>query len=386
MKKFFNAVFHTEYLPMTDVRKLKILVIFIFLLGFTIITIPVSRYLDYPTWVKIVFLIGFGVGSMMTYIFYRFNYGFLSMQTTIIQAVMFMVYYTQGITSFYAYLLFYIVLTIIAFYQEIYSYFVFGSFVLLAGIFYLLTDNQSLLLSDDLEGAIYIYIVGLFLYFFVNLIYIFMNEKAYSEMNLEWIKDKKTNDSMQKDIFNYMEGMRKISGNPPIFEETEFNQAIHEISKFIAKQIFDDGEEIKNIVELYAYMHESGYQSIIDNQEISIPMRKTTVSLKKYMVDDHSDLLSLMNNFVLKNRISNIDMGDLSIHKLTSHKDELLIAFGLIYVYLEVNLCHGSTWNKFNDDSMMKSLKDFDFEEFFDDYILAFYRDNEEIIRKNLSK
>lgn len=308
------------------------------------------------------------------------------MQITIIQSVFFMVYYTQGITSFYAYLLFYIVLTIIAFYQEIYSYFVFSTFVTVLGIFYIFNDGDSLLINNDLPGAIYIYITGLILYYLVNFAFILINEKSYSEMNLEWIHDKKTNDSMQKDIFNFMQAIKRIQGDPPIYEDNDFQAAVTETSEFIAKQILKDGSEIKNISDLYFYIHEIGYQKILDNQNISLNMRKTTVNLKKYMVNDHSDLFSIMINFVLRHKKPNIDIDDLNLSNLNINKDEKLIVFAMIYVYMTHNLYQSSSWNKFEVDMNTKKVIDFDFEPFFDDQTIAFFQDNIEIIKKYLNK
>ncbi len=386
IKRFINTILKTEYLPMNDVRKIKIIVIFIFLSLFTALTIPVSYLLDYPTWVKTIFISGFGFGLLLTFGFLKLNRIFLAMQVTIIQAVMFMVYYTQGITSFYAYLLFYVVLTVIALYQEIYSYFVFGTFVTVLGVFYILRDGESLLLENDLSGAIYIYIVGLVLYYLVNFVFIFINEKSYSEMNMEWIYDKKTNDSIQKDIFNYMEALRKIEGVPPIYEDQDFQKAIIETSVFIAKQILKDGSEIKNMADLYIYMHEKGYKTILDNQDISVNMRKTTVGLKKYMMNDHSDLFSIVINFVLRHYPSNLEISDLDISNLSELKDEKLIAFAMIYVYMEHNLYQFSSWNKFDRDKSTKAINEFDFESFFDNQTVAFYEDNIDIIKKHLNK
>lgn len=385
IKKLFATIMNTEFLPMNDVRKLKIFVIFIFLTIFTMITIPVSMVLDYAFWLKTVFISGFVIALILTYILLRFNKMFMAMQVTIIQAVLFMIYYTQGVTSFYAYLLFYIVLTIIAFYQEVYSYFIYGSFVTFVGVYYILTEGQGLLLEEDLVGAIYVYVVGLGLYYIVNFVYILINEKSYNEMNLEWINFKRINDGIQEDIFNYMEAIRRANGTPPIYEEQEFQEAVSEISEFISKQILKDGTEIKNVVELYFYMHEVGFKTILDNDDISVNMRKATDSLKKYMINDNSDLFSMLISLNHKDFPSDIHTEDLNINTLTEELDEQLIAFALIYTYITHGLYQRSEWSHMNDESL-KDLEDFDFELFFDDHILAFYQDNQALIEKYLNK
>jgi len=371
---------------MNEVRRLKIVIILLFLILFTALTIPLSALLNYSFWVKFGFISGFISLVFLTIAFLLAKKIFFAMQVTIIQSVLFMVFYTQGITSFYAYLLFYIVITIIALYQEVYSYFVYGTFVSVLGVFYILTEGDGLLLANDIPGAIYIYVVGLVLYYIVNFIYILINEKSYAEMNLEWISSKQTNDGIQGDIFNYMEALRRIEGKPPIYEDLDFQKAVFETSEFIAKQILKDGSEIKNIVDLYIYIHERGFESILDNDEISVNMRKTTDSLKKYIINDNSDLFSMVINFCLRDIHSTIDINDLNVERLTEYKDEQVIAFSLIYVYIANNLYQLSDWNKIERKEQSKNLEDFDFESFFDDHLLAFYEDNQKLIKKHLKK
>jgi hypothetical protein len=358
----------------------------LFLILFTALTIPLSALLNYSFWVKFGFISGFISLVLLTIIFLLVKKIFFAMQVTIIQSVLFMVFYTQGITSFYAYLLFYIVVTIIALYQEVYSYFVYGTFVSVLGVFYILTEGDGLLIVNDIPGAIYIYVVGLVLYYFVNFIYILVNEKSYAEMNLEWINSKQTNDGIQEDIFNYMEALRRAEGKPPIFEDLDFQKAVLETSEFIAKQILKDGSEIKNVVDLYIYIHERGFDSILDNDEISVNMKKTTDSLKKYIINDNSDLFSMVINFCLRDYQSTIDISDLSVERLTEYKDEQVIAFSLIYVYIANNLYQLSDWNKIERKEQSRNLEDFDFETFFGDHILAFYQDNQKNIKKHLKK
>jgi len=385
VNKLLATFLNTEYLPMNDVRRLKIIIIFVFLSLFTVITIPISDALNYQIWVKIIFISTFFLGLLLTFLGLKFGKLFFSIQVTIIQAVLFMIYYTQGITSFYAYLLFYIVLTIIAFYQEVYSYFIYGTFVMVLGVFYVLTKGEGLLLTDDLEGALYVYIAGLALYYLTHFIFILINEKSYTEMNVTWINYKRINDGIQVDIFNYLEALRRANGAPPITEEVEFQAAVREISEFIAKQVLKDGSEITNVVDLYFYMHEVGLKDILDNDDLSVNMKKATDSLKKYMFDETSDLVSMLLSVSLKDFPSQMASGDLDIQRLSDKKDEQMIAFAMVYCYIARGLYQRSEWALMNDDAL-KKLEDFDFEMFFDDDILAFYQDNQELIKKYLSK
>ncbi|MFW5795004.1 MAG: hypothetical protein ACOCV1_05930, partial [Bacillota bacterium] len=158
---FIKKILNTEYLPMNEVRKLKVYLILLFLVLFTILTIPLSQQFDYTFWIKFIFIGFFFLLIIFTLLFLKFQKLFMAMQSTIIHSLLIMIFYTQGISSFYAYLLFYVTLTIIALYQEVYSYFVYGTTVLVLGILYILTHKSGLLISNDISGAIYIYLSGL---------------------------------------------------------------------------------------------------------------------------------------------------------------------------------------------------------------------------------
>ncbi|MFW5889672.1 MAG: hypothetical protein ACOCUD_04795, partial [Bacillota bacterium] len=240
---------------------------------------------------------------------------------------------------------------------------------------------------NDISGAIYIYLSGLAMYYLINFVHILINEKTYADMNLAWIKSKKTNDSIQEDIFSYIRSLRRMEKKPAIYEDLEFQQAVFEISEFIAKQIMKDGGEIINIADLYIYIHEKGIDTIIDNEELSFNMKKTTESLKKYLLSDNSDLFSMVINFYLRSRKSKFSLGhDLTINVLTQYSDEQLIAFCLIYSYLALNLYQSSEWNKFDENAFVHNFNLDNFEDFFADQIIGFYNDNEEIIKKHLTK
>ena len=53
-RDFLNKVFNTEFLPMSEVRKIKVWLVMGFLTILTIITIPYSAFFDYSLAMKII--------------------------------------------------------------------------------------------------------------------------------------------------------------------------------------------------------------------------------------------------------------------------------------------------------------------------------------------
>ena len=120
MKEFIRKVFNTEFLPMSEVRKIKVWLVMGFLLFLTIITIPYSTFFDYSLLMKIITISGLFILYGVMLLLIKFEKLIGAIQISMIYSILIMLYYTQGVSSFYAYIFFYISLTIIIFYQELF--------------------------------------------------------------------------------------------------------------------------------------------------------------------------------------------------------------------------------------------------------------------------
>ncbi|MDT8337273.1 MAG: hypothetical protein RQ856_05550 [Candidatus Izemoplasmatales bacterium] len=391
MIKFIKKILNSEFLPVSEVRKLKVHVVMSFLFIITLVTIPFSFFLDYSLLTKVISLGAFALFYLLCVALAKFNKIFTAIQITMIYSVLLMVFYTQGISSFYAYIFFYITLTIILFYQEIYSYFIYGTLTLVLGILYTLSYSEGLMALQDISGSIYIYIAGLAIYYLVSFVQIFNNEKLYADMNLEWVKLNNINSNYQDEILYHLEDIRTDLQRSPIYEDLEFQKTAFELSDFVAQQVLKDGKEIVNLIDLYIYIHEKGLDAVLKNDEISVAMKKSSNILGKYLLNQNSDMFSLIISFYLKFRKTEpyqINRYVYGLDTITHLSDEQFIAFCIIYLYLHDEISEGRSWDNLDYESsnLDNILAKLDLSEFFSEQLIAFYQDNIDLFKKYSKK
>ncbi len=391
MKDFLRKVFNTEFLPMSEVRKIKVWLVMVFLMVLTIITIPYSTFFDYSLAMKIITISVLFLLLIVMYVLVRFGKTWPALQISILYSIALMLYYTQGVNSFYAYLFFYIALSIIIFYQELFSYLLYGTIVAALGSYYTLAFKEGLVIANDIIGSEYIFVVMLVLFYLINLVHILHNEKIYTDLNYEWVKMNHIIGKYQDDILYYLEDIRQDAHQSPIYENLEFQKAAFELSEFIAEQILRDGKEIINLMDLYVYIHERGLAQIIDNPEISNAMKKTSNMLGKYLLSENTDMFSMLINFYIRFEETNTYQKDryaYMVEDITEVREEQIIAFCLIYRTLAREIEKKHQWNQMDrsEDEFIDILPVTELEEFFSPQVIAFYNDNYEMIKEYLNQ
>lgn len=392
MKDFLRRFFNTEFLPMSEVRKIKIVIVMAFLLLMTFITIPFSFFLSYQLIVKIIVIVGlFLVYGLMIFLI-KIQKILPAIQITMIYSIGLTLFYTQGTSSFYAYLFFYISLTIIIFYQELYSYLLYGTVLVVLGVFYTILHQNGLILMQDVPGSVYIYISVLVLFYLIFLVQILYTEKLYTDMNLEWVKMNKIIDKYQEDILYYLTETNKDDKEGPIYEDLNFQKAVDELSVFIAEQYRDNGKEITNVLDLYLYIHEKGLDKILDNEEISITMKKIANRLDKYMLNKRSELFSMVINFFTKFQDTapfKENRYDYKISSLTEETEEQIIAMTFIYQYLTHEVIGLDGWDQMKriltEEEVLSLLSSPEMSEFFSPSQIGFFKDNYDLFVTYLS-
>jgi len=392
MKDFIKKVFNTEFLPMSEVRKIKLWLVMAFLLFVTIITIPYSTFFDYSLVMKIVTVSGLFLLLFVMFILTRFGKTLPAIQVSILYSILIMLYYTQGVSSFYAYIFFYIALSIIIFYQELFSYLIYGTIVLVLGVYYTFAFREGLVTTTDIAGSEYIFVTVLIMFYLVNLIHILHNEKIYTDLNYEWVKMNHLIHNYQDDILYYLEDIRQDAHKSPIYEDLQFQKAAFELSQFIAEQIMKEGKEIVNLMDLYIYIHEKGLNSIIDNPEISLSMKKTSNMLGKYLLNENTDMFSMLINFYIRfeeTKSYQKDRYSYKLKDLTSIREEQIIAFCIVYTYLSKELEKNPEWSRLEGNETEEGdnlLGAVELDEFFTKEVIAFYNDNYEMIKQYLNQ
>lgn len=393
MKDFLRRVFDTEFLPMSEVRKIKVVLVMAFLLILTALTIPFSLFFDYSTGLTILILSIFLLGYCLMFAMIQINKILSAIQISIIYSIGLTLFYTQGTSAFYAYLFFFIALTIIIFYQELFSYLTYGTIVTVLGVWYIITHQSGLVLAQDTPGSMYIYILILVLFYFVFLGQILYNEKLYTDMNYDWVKLNHVIDRYQDDIYIYLDELRKKNKNPLMFEDLDFQKTVDELIVFIGEQTKESGKDIINVFDLYLYIHEKGIDRILENDEVSVSMKKTANRLNKYLLNQRTDMFSMIVNFFSRFRETEKyqpNRYDYSLKKLASKGDEQVITLAMIYLYLANEVTGKDEWDQMKriltEEEIYQLFTGVDAEEFLTPSQIAFFKDNYDLFVEHLSK
>lgn len=393
MKEFIKRIFSTEFLPMSEVRKMKVMLVMILLLVLTAASIPFSIFFSYSLTFKIVVISIFALFFVMIALLVKSNHLLSAIHLSIIYSVLLTLFYTMGSSSLYAYLFFYITLIIIIFYQEFYLYLGYGSIVVALGVYYTIYHQDGLVLASDIQGSVYVYIFFLVLFFVIFVIQILLNEKLYTDLNYEWVHKNHLIDKYQEHILYYLNGLRKDQKESPFYEDLDFQKAADELATFIYEQFKDNGREITNVLDLYIYIHERGLEKILENEEFSVSTKKIANRLSKYMIDQRTEMFSMIVNFHCSFRQTERYRStryDYKISKLTSKPDEQMIAIMLLYLYLSHEIYQLDEWDDMtkilSSEDINSILESPDIEDFLTPQQIGFIKDNIDLFHQYLSK
>jgi hypothetical protein len=393
MKNFFRRVFNTEFLPMSEVRKIKVILVMVFLTLVTAVTIPLSIFFDYELVIKIAVIAVLVLVLFLTMFLIKVNKIMASIQISIVYTIALAFFYMQGTSGFYAYLFFFIGLTVIVFYQELFSYLTYGTFMTALGIYYVIYHQTNLAGASNLIGSVYIYIAILSIFYLIFLLQVLYNEKLYTELNYEWVRMINIIDKYQDDTMSYLEDIQKQNKKDPLYENVDFQNAVQEVSVFIYEQFKEVGKEITNVLDLYIYIHEKGIDHILQSEELSVSTKKVAVRLQKYLLNKRTNMISIVFNFFTRFRDTapyRENRYDYSLDVLAEKSDEQIIAVAMLYTYLSNEMTIKDQWGQISKSMTHDEIRDWflssEMLEFLSDAQIAFFKENEELFKEYLGK
>jgi signal transduction histidine kinase len=378
---------------MSEVRKLKITLVMAFLSIITAVTVPFSFFFNYELYIKIIVIAVFVLGFVFILFLIRWNKISAATQVTILYTLGLTIFYTGGTSSFYAYLFFYIALTIIIFYQELFSYLTYGLLVVAIGLYYIYVHQADLISLEDISGSMYVYmfiLVAFYVIFFIQILY---NEKLYIDLNYDWVMMNQMIAKYQENSLSYLTELDKRGKIQPAYEDVKYQKAVGEVAVFLAEQFREKGKEILNVRDLYLYIHERGLKRILDNDEFSVSTKKIANRLDKYLLNGRTEMISMIFNFYTKFRETapyKENRYEYSLDRLAPARDEQIIALALIYQYLSNELSNHDEWvpmdKPLSHQEILNLLGSPEMEEFFSAEQVAFLNDNSTLFQKYLGR
>lgn len=392
MKAFLQRLFNTEFLPTSEVRKIKVWVVLFFLAVISVAAVPFSISFQYSLGLKIGIIAGLFAFYAIAVMFARLNRLKAAIQMSVLYTIAITIFYTQGTSSFYSYLFFYIAIMIVVFYQELYLYLFYGTLSMLFGIAYVLYHKADFVAIGGEASTIYLFTSILGLFYLVFLIQILHSEKIYTDLNLDWVRMNRLIEKHQELSLYFLDELRKKAKEDPIYEDRAFQQATSEIAVFLAEQFRERGKDIVNVLDLYLYVHERGLAHILENDDFSIPMKKIASRLEKYLIGGRTEMTSMVLNFFTKFQKSEPykpTRYEYRLDRLSPKREDQILALAMLYAYLATAVTGIDKYDQWtrvlSKDELALLFADPEMQELLSLELIAFFQDNRELFETTLT-
>jgi len=307
MRELYEKIQSSELLTESELLRLKVTVVMVFLLIFGIWTIPVSFFEDFDLILRIMLPVGFIVLFLVTFLLLFFGQSRLAMHFSIFTFIGLTVYYVGVPTHFYGYLLIFVSLTIIIFYQDISTYIVYGGALTIFGVYYVQTNPEAIstveLAYPILTPLVYqLILVAFFLSFVVYFILLEITKEKLSE---EYAKTRKLTERYQSLTIRQTGDLDYSLNLTPLHEDATFEYSVKELADLLYNKVQEDEEHIEldasvdfsELVEFYLFLHGKSIENIVNRSDISELSIKYAQELEKYLLDRNSELQEIIQDF-----------------------------------------------------------------------------------------
>ena len=208
MQRIIDRIRNSEFLTFSEVLKLKVAIVTFFLTALILLTIPLSSFNDFTIDINVFVPMSLGLLILLTILLVVVNLNRFAMHMSTISIIILTLYYSQGSNHFYGYIMFFVALTVIIFYQDIVSYLIYGGLIVAPmGVYYIFDKGASIIgtTSLDPEVSMLTYLVVLIGFYLVFLIQFLISDNIYEKMNNEWVRMNKILEKYQDFSYGHLE-------------------------------------------------------------------------------------------------------------------------------------------------------------------------------------
>lgn len=394
MRTLIRTIRNSEFLTFNEVLKLKVLIINLFLMVFVLLSIPLDTVDEFGWSINIIIPIVFFGSVIVTFLLSLVNFNRVAMHLSIITVMGLTYYYITGTDYLFTYILFFVSLTVIIFYQDMITYLLYGGVLTLYGLFYISTNGEELVgffSNTSIEVSSLTYQVIFIGFYFVFLIQFLISDNIYEKLNNEYVRMSKTLERYQDFSHSHLvEFIDKMDASP-VYKNKNFQQAVNELAVFVNEFFEEEGTEITEVVEFYFFIHDADIDDVIKDEDISSIARKYASELRKYILNKRTELVSILFDFATlfkgedeyeeKRYVYNID-------KLFKNRLDKILALVILYKYLKTEITQYDRFGHINrvltHDEITIMFTSKEFREFISFEQVNFYIDNQEIFEKYL--
>jgi len=393
MKAIMNRILNSEFLTFSEVLRLKVAVVTIFLAVFVVLTIPLSSLNEFKLNINIIVPIIFVALLSITMLLITINLNRWAMHFSIYTIIGLTLYYVGGSYHFYGYMLFFVTLTVIIFYQDIITYLIYGGAITVYGVIYIV-DNINDLVGANSVGVEFSSITYQFIllgFYLIFLVQFIVSDNIYEKMNNEWVRMNKVLEKYQNYSFETLKAINESNSEAPVYENAKFQQAVSELSVFINEFFEEKGDNIAEFVEYYFFLHDQDLSNVTKDKSISPLARKYAIELQKYLLNNRTELISILFDFSTLFKASeeyNNNRYEYSLDKLFPNKIDKLLSLAILYKFLKTETTQYDKWGKIElaltHKEITKRFTSKEFREFISFEQVNFYLDNQELFDKHL--
>jgi hypothetical protein len=364
MRDLLFRIRSSQYLSNNEVLAIK--VIFVILLLFIVgsITVPVNILFSSETITQIVFPLSFVVTFLATIILNFSGKPRLAMNASIYSFGIIAASYFSTASPLYIYLMFFALLGILIFYQDFYSFAVYGTVITTFGVIYMFLNLDSFsseifALGGTLQVVIYQGTLGTFYIFF--LLNFINSEIANDRYIKEFLETKSYTKNYIELIVRLKDAMNDRDRLKAIYDRNSFQQALLELSTFLGEIAGFRAKEIQELVEFYLYLHEIDPDVIINRKDINPKTRSYAKQFKRYLINKNNEFMGLAYELVSETKEglgSQVKSLETQIQKSYFNSTDRFIATSILYRYLKTEVTQLDKWGRTDETLTHQDIRE----------------------------
>ncbi|MFW6282378.1 MAG: hypothetical protein ACOC1O_06315 [bacterium] len=395
MTSMFSKVKNSEFLSFAELLKLKVSLVLFFLFIFILLTVvPISIFEDFNLEIRILIPSGFLLLFLLSVFLLSINKVRAAMHFSIYTFIGLTVYYVIGSSHLYGYLVIFVTLSIIIFYQDIYTYILYGLPLTGYGVYYIIVNGEQLGNSNlnNLGLSNFIYqgiLVGFYVIFLIHFI---LSDHIYESINNEYLEIQKKNKNYRGYSLKYAEDLQERNNIAPHYQRPGFQKSVKEVAKFFNAFLDNQDEDIKELVDFYFFLHRTSIDEILTSKTINPITVKYTKELKKYILNENSEMYEIFYTFLTQFKkgfpqndkfryVSELD-------KLFNNRANRLIALAMIYHYLKIEKTQYDKWGRiekaYTHDEIVDLFQSNSFREIISYEDMTFFMKNQHVFENYL--
>jgi len=364
MRDLLFRIISSQYLSNNEVLVIKVTFVILLLIIFGSFTVPVNILFSSETITQIVFPLSFVMTFLATIILNFSGKPRLAMNASIYSFGIIAASYFSTASPLYIYLIFFALLGILIFYQDFYSFAVYGTVITTFGVIYMFLNLDSFsseifALGGTLQVVIYQGTLGTFYIFF--LLNFINSEIANDRYIKEFLESKSYTKNYIELIVRLKDDMNDRDRLKAIYDRNSFQQALLELSTFLGEISGFKAKEIQELVEFYLYLHEIDPDIIINRKDINPKTRSYAKQFKRYLINKNNEFMGLAYELVSETKEglgSQAKSLETQIQKSYLNSTDRFIATAILYRYLKTEVTQQDSWGRTDETLTHQDIRE----------------------------